>query len=180
KMKVHRRGRFPAPSRGTGYGGGEKRPMNRSLTKSVRQFMDRMVQSPLVRRLSRWVNCLFAAHNPSMFSAYASNLNAILERDASLQRNFTNSVFALITVNVGPRTVTDPHRDRANRAPGWCPVSAFGNFDPTQGGQMVLDELKLIIDFPAGTTIFIPSAIVTHSNTAIAAGETRYSLTQYT
>ncbi|KAF8991197.1 hypothetical protein BDZ89DRAFT_974000 [Hymenopellis radicata] len=180
KMCLHRRGRFPAPAAGVGYGGGEKHPVNRAMTKSVRRFMEQILHSPLTKRLSGWVNCLFQAHNPAMYHAYADNLDAILRRDSSLRRNFSNSVFALLTVNAGRRTVTKPHRDRANRPPGWCPVSAFGLYDPTRGGQMVLEEFKLIIDFPPGTTIYIPSAIVTHCNTDISPGEMRYSLTQYT
>ena len=44
---------------------------------------------------------------------------------------------------------------------------------------MVLWEAKLVIEFPPGSTIFITSAITTHSNTPIRAHETRYSFTQY-
>lgn len=40
--------------------------------------------------------------------------------------------------------------------------------------------MKLIIEFPAGSTIFIPSATLRHSNTAIGENETRSSFTQYT
>jgi hypothetical protein len=36
-----------------------------------------------------------------------------------------------------------------------------------------------VINFPAGCTILIPSAIVHHSNTAIKVGESWYSFTQY-
>ncbi|KAF9006284.1 hypothetical protein BDZ89DRAFT_966085 [Hymenopellis radicata] len=114
-----------------------------------------------------------------MFEVYSENLTAILEHDTSLHRNFANSVFTLLTVNVGRRTVTNPHRDRANR-PRLASGFAFGEYDPTLGSQMVLDGFKLVIDFPPGTTIFIPLAIVTHSNTNIFPDETRYSITQYT
>ncbi|KAF9539372.1 hypothetical protein CPC08DRAFT_651196, partial [Agrocybe pediades] len=37
----------------------------------------------------------------------------------------------------------------------------------------------LVIEFPAGSTILIPSGILSHSNTTISEGETRYSFTQY-
>ena len=45
---------------------------------------------------------------------------------------------------------------------------------------MILWELKLVIEFPPGSTILIPSSVVTHSNTPIQPGEMRYSFTQYT
>lgn len=41
-------------------------------------------------------------------------------------------------------------------------------------------DLKLVIEFPPGSTILIPSATIRHSNVAIQKGETRYSFTQYT
>jgi hypothetical protein len=56
----------------------------------------------------------------------------------------------------------------------------LGNFDPTLGGHLVLWDLKLVIEFPPGSTILIPSATLRHSNVAIRKGETRYSFTQYT
>ncbi|KAJ7673497.1 hypothetical protein B0H14DRAFT_2424000, partial [Mycena olivaceomarginata] len=37
----------------------------------------------------------------------------------------------------------------------------------------------LIIRFPAGCSVLIPSAVVTPSNTPIQAGEERYSIIQY-
>lgn len=37
----------------------------------------------------------------------------------------------------------------------------------------------MVIEFPPGSTILIPSATLRHSNVAIQKGETRYSFTQY-
>lgn len=44
----------------------------------------------------------------------------------------------------------------------------------------MLWDLQLVIEFPPGSTILIPSAVLRHSNTAIQKGEERYSFTQYT
>lgn len=60
-----------------------------------------------------------------------------------------------------------------------CSVAALGSFDPKRGGHLILWDLKLVIEFPPGATILIPSAVLRHSNTSIQAGETRYSFTQY-
>lgn len=94
-------------------------------------------------------------------------------------RIFEGSAFANLTLNLGPRTVTFAHRDFANLCWGWCAVCALGNFDPDHGGHLVLWDLKLVIRFPPGSTIIIPSAMVRHSNTSIGMNETRYSITQY-
>ncbi len=94
--------------------------------------------------------------------------------------NWANSIFSCATFNFGPRTLCFRHTDSGNLPFGWCTITALGWFDPKRGGHLVLWDLKLIIDFPPGSTILIPSAILLHSNTAIAPGERRYSFTQYT
>jgi hypothetical protein len=109
-------------------------------------------------------------------------MDKLHEWNPSLKRNFAAkiSVFAAATFNFGPRTVTFPHIDFANLAWGWCAITALGNFDPNKGGHLILWDLKLIIRFPPGSTIFIPSALIRHSNTSIQAHEKRFSFTQYT
>ncbi|KIJ96780.1 hypothetical protein K443DRAFT_134056 [Laccaria amethystina LaAM-08-1] len=53
------------------------------------------------------------------------------------------------------------------------------NFE-NSGGHLVLWDLGLVIEFPPGSTIFIPSASLEHSNASIQKEERRYSFTQYT
>src|SRR6202050_2011543 len=72
------------------------------------------------------------------------------------------------------------HTDPGNLLFGWCAITTLGNFDPTLGGHLVLWDLKLIIEFPPGSTILIPLATLWHSNMAIQPGEKRFSFTQYT
>jgi hypothetical protein len=96
-----------------------------------------------------------------------------------IRRIFEGSAFAAVTFNVGPRTTTFPHRDFANLCWGWCAICALGNFNPDQGGHLILWDLKLAIRFPRGGIIIIPSAMIRHSNASIGMNETRYSITQY-
>ncbi|KAK7050378.1 hypothetical protein R3P38DRAFT_2391354, partial [Favolaschia claudopus] len=63
---------------------------------------------------------------------------------------------------------------------GWCSITSLGNFDPDKGGHLIMWDLKLIIRFPPGYTILIPSALIRHSNTSIQPHEKRFSFTQYT
>lgn len=37
----------------------------------------------------------------------------------------------------------------------------------------------MVVEFPSGSTILLPSASIFHGNTPIQPGETRYSFTQY-
>ena len=81
--------------------------------------------------------------------------------------------------NLGPATVCRPHRDSANLSFGICAIMALGHFDPKKGSHLVLRELGLVVEFPPGATVLIPSAVLTHYNSTIQEGETRYSFTQY-
>lgn len=44
---------------------------------------------------------------------------------------------------------------------------------------MFLYDVKLVIEFPPGSTILIPSSIMRHGNTPIGKNETRMGITQY-
>ncbi|KAJ3819662.1 hypothetical protein F5880DRAFT_1489312, partial [Lentinula raphanica] len=92
---------------------------------------------------------------------------------------FPKTVFPAVSFNLGPQTVTWPHKDFHNLAWGWCSVTALGDFNPDKGGHLVLWDIGLIIRFPPGSTILLPSALLTHSNVPIEEGETRYSVVQY-
>ena len=71
------------------------------------------------------------------------------------------------------------HTDVGNKANGLCAVTALGKFNPKRSGHLILGRLRLVIEFPPGTTALIPSATVPHGNTAIDDDETRMSVTQY-
>lgn len=117
---------------------------------------------------------------PRLYAYYVDHLRPLYAKHPTLRRNFVNSIFACATFNFGPVTCTFDHTDPANLPFGWCAITALGKFDPVQGGHLVLWDLKLVIEFPPGSTIIIPSATLRHSNIAIQKGETRYSFTQYT
>lgn len=90
------------------------------------------------------------------------------------------TVFSCAAFNFGPNVWTFRHRDVLNLAFGWCAIQALGNFDHTTGGHLVLWDLELIIEFPPGALILIPSATLSHSNIPVQPGETRASFTQFT
>lgn len=106
-------------------------------------------------------------------------MQALLDSDLDLMQNFPGGAWPSTTINFGPRTATVPHTDFLDLAYGWCSITALGKFNPDKGGQLVLWNLKLVIRFPPGSTVFIPSAIITHSNCPISQKERRYSITQW-
>ncbi|RDB24456.1 hypothetical protein Hypma_008438 [Hypsizygus marmoreus] len=179
-VKEARRGRFAAAAIGISFGGGQKRPGNLRNSASQRRALEEIHQSTCFRRLAGFASKAFATYAPRVFQAYDKNLNDLTDNHWHLRHNFPGSVFAAATVNFGPRTVTKPHTDRENMAWGWCAITALGDFDPDTGGHLVLWDLGLVIRFPPGATILIPSALLLHSNVQVKDGESRYSFTQYT
>ncbi|KAJ7650548.1 hypothetical protein FB45DRAFT_730376, partial [Roridomyces roridus] len=84
-----------------------------------------------------------------------------------------------ITFDLGPQTVTTPGRpDGPITRWCWLAVTAFGRFDETRGGHLILWDCGWVLEFPAGGTFFIPP-LMSFSIAAIQPGETRYSITQY-
>lgn len=117
---------------------------------------------------------------PHLHQAYDELLNRLENWKPGLVRNFLKSVFSCTTFNFGPQVVCKGHRDHLNWSPGGCAITAGGDYDYRYGGHIVIVELKLIIEFPPGCTVIIPSACFTHGNLPIRPHETRISMTQYT
>ncbi|TRM55357.1 hypothetical protein BD626DRAFT_361389, partial [Schizophyllum amplum] len=131
-------------------------------------------------RLAGFATGVLANWAPALFAYYAKYCEALAGHLNDISFNFATTVWAAVTINFGPRTISLRHRDYANLAWGWCPITALGKFNPDDGGHLVLWDLGLVVRFPPGSTIAIPSGMLTHSNTTIGARETRFSVTQYT
>ncbi|KAK7052679.1 hypothetical protein R3P38DRAFT_3172988 [Favolaschia claudopus] len=136
--------------------------------------------NPAFIRLAGFATGLFANWAPNVFSFYIDYMSDFYARYPDLLRPFKNSIWSACTFNLGPRTYTLGHRDSANLAFGWCAITALGHFDYTKGGHLILWDSKLILEFPPGCTILVPSAAIFHSNITVGVNETRYSFTQYT
>ncbi|KAJ7041445.1 hypothetical protein C8F04DRAFT_1208408 [Mycena alexandri] len=102
-----------------------------------------------------------------LFMYFQTQMSLLRDWNPSMVWNTAVTVFAACTFNFGPHALTLPHLD-------------FGRFNPDRGGHLILWDLKLVIRFPPGSTILIPSAIIRHSNVPIAADEFRCSFVQYT
>lgn len=120
-----------------------------------------------------------ASQAPKLYHYYIDHLSKLHKHHPSLKRLFLASIFPAASFNFGPRMVCFKHKDFANLPFGLCAVTALGSFDPQKGGHLVLWDLHLVIEFPPGSTILLPSAIVAHSNVPIQKNETRLSFAQY-
>ncbi|KAJ7834836.1 hypothetical protein B0H13DRAFT_1653019 [Mycena leptocephala] len=181
-QKIPQRGPHRAKTVGNSMGGGQETP-----TPFFHNVLNTIVLTGLLaqepfQRIAGFANGLFKCYAPDLHKYYDSTLDRLHRWNKRLRRNFgrTTSVFAAATFNFGLRTITLPHLDFANLAWGWCAVTALGDYDANKGGHLILWDLKLIIRFPPGSTLLIPSALLRHSNTSIQTHEKRFSFTQFT
>ncbi|KAF8875366.1 hypothetical protein BD779DRAFT_1790195 [Infundibulicybe gibba] len=156
----HRRGDFAALDWAVSFGGGQQANSD-------------------VSRVSQCMSKAFMMYYPAMEKYYRETLHQVCAKYPDAKPP-PGGLFAGKTINMGPKAICKPHVDSANLGAGICPVFATGNFDHRNGGHLVLQELKLAIQFPPGCYIFFPSALITHWNLPIQQDETRYSLTWYT
>ncbi|KAJ7112327.1 hypothetical protein C8R44DRAFT_833178 [Mycena epipterygia] len=176
----HRRGNWPGLSAGDSHGGGQIHPgpfVNGVINTAV---LCLLLSNIAFIRLAGFATGLFANWAPNLYDFYVDYMGDFYSKNRHLRRPFLNGIWSAVTFNLGPKTCALGHRDFANLAFGWCAITALGTFDYTKGGHLILWDCKLILEFPPGTTILIPSAAIYHSNIPIASGERRYSFTQYT
>lgn len=179
--RSHRRGEFPALAVGVSYGNGQTVPARLAAgdTGPHSEGLHRLIGSPVVQRVAAYGDSALQLWAPRLYSHYRQHVEEMHRALPRLRRNFRKSVFSCTTFNFGPNVRTFAHRDTLNLAYGWCSITALGRFDHTKGGHLVLWDAKLIIEFPANSTILIPSSTVLHSNIAVQKGEERASFTQY-
>lgn len=93
---------------------------------------------------------------------------------------FPDIPFSATTINAGPQTDVQDHRDFRNHLWGICALYIDGiNFDWRLHGHLKLKEAKLILELQPGDIFIMPSASITHGNTNIVPGEIRRSIVFY-
>ncbi|PPQ85142.1 hypothetical protein CVT24_012150 [Panaeolus cyanescens] len=179
KESVHRRGNFTAVNYGVSYGQGSKVP--HWLKCPHEAAVQRLLQNQHIIRLATFANQsdIFATWAPKAYQYYDTKVRELSQAMPHLKWPFWNSVWLCVTFNFGPNVCCVPHRDFLNLPFGWCCIIALGVFDHTRGGHLVLHDLKLLIEFPPGSLILIPSALLTHANTPVGPTDRRISFTQF-
>ncbi|TFK58750.1 hypothetical protein BDN72DRAFT_781649, partial [Pluteus cervinus] len=174
---VHKHREFPAVNFGITHGQGGRIPVN--LRSPHEAMLQRLLDDVDIQRMASFCSSVFAHWAPRLYQHYKERLLLLWEKYPHLHRIFRGSILPTTAFNFGPRVCTRPHRDHLNCPYGWCVVQSFGSFDSTKGGHLILWEAKLVIEFPANSFIFLPSAVMTHSNLPVVETETRISITHY-
>ncbi|KAJ7676316.1 hypothetical protein B0H14DRAFT_2423560 [Mycena olivaceomarginata] len=178
-MCRHRRGLFAAISVRLVYSKGQ-RVLTWLDNKQYTSVVDRLLGNRDINRLANFASFAFSLWAPQLHSHYVNHNVCVRTRLPDLHRPFPKSVFSCAAFNFGPSVWTFKHRDVCNLPFGWCTIQSLGPFDTTKGGHLVLWDLKLVVEFPAGALILLPSATLAHSNTPVEDGEECISFTQFT
>lgn len=197
-MRHHRRGLYATVVVGLTLGLGQLEPTWVD-TKEYTPLVERLIQNKDVARMTAFASGMYhqpvsfyhlplTLALPAAFALWAPRLHAcyvdynakISEQFPHLRRVFHKSVFSSAAFNFGPNVWTFKHRDVCNPPFGWCAVQSLGPFDPTKGAHLVLWDLKMVVEFPPGALILLPSATVAHSNVPAQEGDERISFTQFT
>ncbi|KAJ7894414.1 hypothetical protein B0H14DRAFT_2559198 [Mycena olivaceomarginata] len=165
-MRRHQHGLFAAINVGLAYGKGQKIPTWLDNTEYT-SVVDRLLRNSDIARLANFASFAFSLWAPRLHRYYVNNNARVRNRLPDLRRPF-------------PNVWTFKHQDVCNLPFGWCAIQSLGTFDATQGRHLVLWDLKLIVEFPPGALILLPSATLTHSNTPVEDGDKRISFTQFT
>ncbi|KAJ8094777.1 hypothetical protein PM082_009988 [Marasmius tenuissimus] len=115
---------------------------------------------------------------PKLERLYANVKDKLRVDNPSLADPLPGCCFSACNLNLG-RAVTLRHTDFLNLLFGQCAVLALGDFKYKKGGDLVLWDLGLVIEFPPGAMILLPSALLEHLNVSIAGDERRSSITFY-
>ncbi|KAK7045373.1 hypothetical protein VNI00_007622 [Paramarasmius palmivorus] len=178
--EVHKRGWFHAFNRGVTMGMGSPVPVQLSNGEEIDAVLTRLLSLPGFQRLNGYHNSVVKLWAPRLHATYRDTVEKMYKKLEGLSRNFPRSIFTAAAFNFGGQVRTIQHRDHMNWPFGLCVITAMGRFDAKRSGHLVLKEFKLVIDFPHAATAAIPSACITHFNTAIHPDDTRTSFTQYT
>ncbi|RDX39967.1 hypothetical protein OH76DRAFT_1366929, partial [Lentinus brumalis] len=176
---MHARGNYPTQGIGSSFGGGSLRPGPIKNTVRNARILERLCKHPAIRRIAGFGNVMLATYAPRVHLKMKRRLRLLYERYPTLKLNFDNSIYPAAHFNFGPNSVCFEHTDFANDPVNWCHITALGRYDPTQGGHIILLDLRLAVEFPPGASCFIPSGVARHANVAIRPGEMRQAFTQY-
>ncbi|KAJ7849676.1 hypothetical protein B0H14DRAFT_3452376 [Mycena olivaceomarginata] len=175
-MAKHRRGGFVALNVGLSYCKGQTVPCRLNNGEHA-ALLGRLLADEDVTRMATFASC----KPPIFFSPLPPLLISPQSLLAFGHPSFTPTTTTMTTdfddsTHTSLATGSDPSSPR----PPSISDRALGDFNPKEGGHIILWELKLVIEFPPGALILIPSATVMHSNLPVGPGEHRASFTQYT
>ncbi|KAG6810120.1 hypothetical protein H0H93_015171, partial [Arthromyces matolae] len=176
---IHKRGTFPVFNVGYTYSNGDQEPSIRK-NGNFENMLSGVVNNSDVQRLLSYASAALQLWAPRLYEYFDTKLRWFYGHwHRGTKPIFAQLVYPSAAFNMGGKVRTFVHRDVMNIPFGWCAITALGQFNPDKSAKLILWEPKLVIRFPHASTVHIPSATITHSNTAVDGADVRLSLTQY-
>ncbi|KAJ7106118.1 hypothetical protein C8R43DRAFT_1140605 [Mycena crocata] len=115
------------------------------------------------------------------FSALQAQKDLFLQHDPCAMYPSDASVFSAASVEFGgpPRGQASTGVPDRYEAGSWSILCALGKYSSVHGGHVIFWDLGLVIAFPSGSTILIPTGLVRYSFVKVREGERRYSVLQW-
>ncbi|KAJ3934381.1 MAG: hypothetical protein NXY57DRAFT_890251 [Lentinula lateritia] len=175
-----RRGIYDSLPIGYSHGQGQLHPMNFAISKQNAPILQALTDAPEVERIARFIDHGVEVYFPKIHRLL-TNLTEVLMGmgELHLKRPFKRCCYAASQLNF-TRASTDPHLDFMNAFFLCCGIWNGGRFNYKAGGQLIMWSLGIVVEFPPGAGILVPSASVTHANIPIGPEEWRHSITFFT
>lgn len=106
-------------------------------------------------------------------------INSRFGRDRISKPVFKGLSQASFTCNLGPHSISPMHIDEDGLSFGVTMLSVFGDFDWKNGGEVFLQEPKMIVQMRPGEVLIFPSSSITYGELPLtqAEGQVRYTFT---
>ncbi|KAE9395674.1 hypothetical protein BT96DRAFT_825985, partial [Gymnopus androsaceus JB14] len=135
-----------------------------------------VLANPAFQAVATFVDRGLRSFFPKLHSLAVNLDKNIVDADnPQIERAFKDCCYPACHFNLN-NACTLVHNNYWNLFCFMCAIACIGPFDHTWGGHVIAWSLGLVFEFPSGSTMYLPSACVPHSNTPIAPNERRSSL----
>lgn len=187
----HRRGEYETLGWGLSFGGGRIYPgwiknsagndaamadlMSDDDIRTLIEFADGKHLSPcwFILLTKIFIPAQFAKYFPAIYDDFSETLERVVDNDPKLSVPIPGCAWAATHINFPPGSWCHAHTDHLNHVGGLCAVWALDEFNADKGGHIILWDLKLVVRFPPGNLILLPSALVKHGNISVYQGGKR-------
>lgn len=171
-----RRGEYASLPCGYGFGGGRTMPGSYVNTPHNSPLIRKVLAIPAIQNIARMVDRGLLSFFPKLHALLTNLDEKIVDVDnPEIERAFPGCCYPACHLNLH-NACTLTHLDFFNLVFSMCAVASAGPFDHTRGGHIIAWSLGLVIEFPSGSTVYLPSACVDHGNIPVAAHERRHSM----
>ncbi|KAJ3559100.1 hypothetical protein NP233_g11350 [Leucocoprinus birnbaumii] len=200
----HRRGPYPSSDTGITFGPGDQHIHYLRLQKEEARLAEELMQHGVVCDIHGFVESSIDVYAKRLYAYFKSYMDKIRAHPSFQELEVPPGYRGKkLSVRAGypdppdpdpvppdynvpsntqswpPDVATEPHCDVMNLAFGWCGIVPLGRYKPERSALFVIHTLRLIIEFPPGSCILIPSAFLWHSNIPIHPDDQRASITFY-